>query len=350
MSMIELFVPGRLCLFGEHSDWAGSLRAEDQSIAPGRCILTGTDQGITATAEPAAEFELISRLPDGTVRGPYHLPMDAAALREMARAGDFASYAAGVVAELCDSHRPPGLRLVVTGTDLPIGRGLSSSAAICVLVARAFNRVHDLGLDVRAEMEVAYRGELAAGSQCGRMDQACAFGRRVVVLGLDGQAMSIELLQTAQPLHLLVVDLLHEKNTRRILADLNKVFRTPNDGRHGPLREALGERNLDITSRAQTALVAGDAATLGALMIEAQRLFDQAVVPASPTELRAPRLHSVLAHPAARELAWGGKGVGSQGDGAAQIVCRDPDARAALARELMRTADVRCWPLDVLPH
>ena len=23
---IELFVPGRLCLFGEHSDWAGAMR------------------------------------------------------------------------------------------------------------------------------------------------------------------------------------------------------------------------------------------------------------------------------------------------------------------------------------
>lgn len=23
---LELFVPGRLCLFGEHSDWAGAMR------------------------------------------------------------------------------------------------------------------------------------------------------------------------------------------------------------------------------------------------------------------------------------------------------------------------------------
>ena len=27
MQKIELFVPGRLCLFGEHSDWAGKYRS-----------------------------------------------------------------------------------------------------------------------------------------------------------------------------------------------------------------------------------------------------------------------------------------------------------------------------------
>ncbi len=31
----QIFVPGRLCLFGEHSDWAALYRARDPSIAPG---------------------------------------------------------------------------------------------------------------------------------------------------------------------------------------------------------------------------------------------------------------------------------------------------------------------------
>ena len=49
-----LFVPGRLCLFGEHSDWAGGYRRIDESVAPGHCIAIGTDQGIygTASAHP----------------------------------------------------------------------------------------------------------------------------------------------------------------------------------------------------------------------------------------------------------------------------------------------------------
>jgi galactokinase len=80
-------------------------------------------------------------------------------------------------------------------------------------------------------------------------------------------------------------------------------------------------------------------------MVEAQALFDERVAPASPAELAAPRLHAVLAHPALRELGYGGKGVGSQGDGSAQIVARGPDERTRLAAVLERDLDVRCWPL-----
>lgn len=41
--------------------------------------------------------------------------------------------------------------------DLPLKKGLSSSAAICVLVARAFNRVYSLNMTTRGEMEYAYK-------------------------------------------------------------------------------------------------------------------------------------------------------------------------------------------------
>ena len=31
----EVFVPGRVCLFGEHSDWAGGHRRINSAIVPG---------------------------------------------------------------------------------------------------------------------------------------------------------------------------------------------------------------------------------------------------------------------------------------------------------------------------
>ena len=31
--MMKLFVPGRLCLFGEHTDWAGHYRTMNADIA-----------------------------------------------------------------------------------------------------------------------------------------------------------------------------------------------------------------------------------------------------------------------------------------------------------------------------
>jgi galactokinase len=323
------------------------LRRHDPSIAPGACIITGTDQGITATAAAAHDFEMTSHLPDGSVRGPFRVPMDGAALRQAAQAGGFFSYAAGVAAELWERCQPPGIRVAVDRMDLPVSRGLSSSAAVCVLVARAFNQVHRLGLGVRDEMELAYRGELAAGSRCGRMDQACAYGKRLVLLRFDGEAVSVDLLPAGRPLSLLIVDLLHPKDTRRILADLNARFLAPDDQRTRALRAALGRTNLALIDAACAALTAADARQLGALMSEAQALFDRDIAPACPSELTAPRLHAVLADPTVRALTWGGKGVGSQGDGAAQVVCRGADERAALIDHLSAAATLQCFPLTI---
>ena len=41
---LKLFVPGRLCLFGEHSDWASLHRVMNASIIPGHAIVTGVEQ------------------------------------------------------------------------------------------------------------------------------------------------------------------------------------------------------------------------------------------------------------------------------------------------------------------
>ena len=96
--------------------------------------------------------------------------------------GGFFSYAAGVAYQVLTHYRVRGLVIDNTRTDLPIKKGLSSSAAISVLTARAFNRVYDLKLTVRGEMELAYQGEITTPSRCGRMDQGCAYGDRAVLM------------------------------------------------------------------------------------------------------------------------------------------------------------------------
>lgn len=40
----ELFVPGRVCLFGEHSDWAGSFTRFNADITPGNAPLSVPEQ------------------------------------------------------------------------------------------------------------------------------------------------------------------------------------------------------------------------------------------------------------------------------------------------------------------
>ena len=58
--MIKLFVPGRLCLFGEHTDWAGHYRTMNADIVQGAAIVTGIEQGIYAEVEKSTVFEVTS--------------------------------------------------------------------------------------------------------------------------------------------------------------------------------------------------------------------------------------------------------------------------------------------------
>ena len=344
MKKIDLFVPGRLCLFGEHSDWAGEYRKTDISVKSGRCIIAGTDLGIYGTAEPAVTGFHISQILSDGFQGPMHsYPSDPELLRELAESVVFDSYAAGTASVLLANHPNHGLRLSIYKRTLPMKKGLSSSAAVCVLTARAFNRIHSLNLSIEDEMELAYRGELLTGSHCGKMDQACAYGVDPVLLTFDGDEMTARPLQPGGSLHLLIVDLRGKKNTRKILEDLNSSFKSGNR----QIRKALGEENHRITEEACDAIEKGDAKTLGKLMTEAQRVFDEQIAPSCPSELRSPKLHGILNNRTARSLTWGGKGVGSQGDGTAQFICRGQREREELRTALEAETGVECYFLTI---
>ena len=68
---MKIFVPGRICLVGEHSDWAGGYRRINALIEKGYTLITGTDQGIYAevSAHPTS-LVLSSTATDGTRAGP----------------------------------------------------------------------------------------------------------------------------------------------------------------------------------------------------------------------------------------------------------------------------------------
>jgi len=345
---IELFVPGRLCLFGEHSDWAGGYRRIDSTVHRGFCLLCGTDQGIYAKIRPHKnQIIMTSTLPDGREIGPHAIEMESSVLEETARAGGFHSYSAGVAYHIQKDHPIGGVEINNFRMDLPIRKGLSSSAAINVLTARAFNRIYNLGLSIRDEMEYAYLGEILTPSRCGRMDQACAFGRKPVFLTFDGDLMESEILQPQESIYVLIVDLKAGKNTKKILADLHSSFLSPKKAGED-VRYALGPVNEEILQQAKRAVSDGNAREIGRLMVEAQRLFDEFVLPACPEELTSPKLHRVLSYAPAQELIWGGKGVGSQGDGCAQFVARGAAERDRLA-EVLKPLDVNCFPLTIHP-
>jgi UTP-glucose-1-phosphate uridylyltransferase/mevalonate kinase len=347
---VKLFVPGRICLFGEHSDWAGGYRRINADIEKGYTLITGTDQGIYAEIEPhPTSLMLTSTTPDGTRHGPYEIPMQPKALLDEAQLGGFWSYIAGVAYQVLTNYHVRGLVIDNYKTDLPVKKGLSSSAAICVLAARAFNRVYDLKLTVRGEMELAYQGEITTPSRCGRMDQGCAFGNRPVLMVFDGDRLDTTELQVDQELYFVVVDLQAQKDTMEILNRLNRCYPFAENEIERGVQELLGPINKRVTLQAVEALRKSDGSQLGKLMIEAQAFFDRYATPACPEELTSPVLHQILKHEPLIPHILGGKGVGSQGDGTAQFITRSPADQQAVIEILERDLGVKCLPLTIRP-
>jgi UTP-glucose-1-phosphate uridylyltransferase/mevalonate kinase len=348
MRSIEIFVPGRICLFGEHTDWAGGYRRTNEALEKGYTIITGTNQGIHARVSPHPSSLVVrSTLDDGSTQGPLELPMEPAALLQEARKGGFFSYAAGVAFQVLTHYRVRGLEIDNYRTDLPVRKGLSSSAALCVLVARAFNRIYDLKLTRRGEMEYAYLGETTTPSRCGRMDQGCAYGSRPVMMTFDGDRLDVDELKVGGELHLIIVDLKAGKDTRRILADLNRGYPFARDEVGHGIQDFLGPISARITHEAAEALAEGDAARLGRLMTEAQAEFDAHLQPACSSELTAPVLHKLLSYAPIQPLILGGKGVGSGGDGTGQLLAKDVESRREAIGIIERDLGMGCLELTI---
>ena len=346
--MIKLFVPGRLCLFGEHTDWAGHYRTMNADILPGASIVTGIEQGIYAEVEKSPIFEMYSDAPEiAEVWNDFSCKMNEAELKGVAKSGTFFSYCAGVASYMLEWYKVGGVRIRITAMTLPMKSGLSSSAAICVLVARAFNKLYKLNLNTLGEMNIAYLGELRTSSRCGRLDQACAFGVKPNLMTFDGDEIEVKALNVKKTLYWVFADLCASKDTIRILSDLNKSYPFATTEAEQNLHKALGEWNHEIIGRAVRYMAEGNVQALGQLMTEAEEKFDKYIAPMSPA-LRAPKLHETLRDPNIQPLVYGGKGVGSHGDGSVQFLARNAETQQQLI-DYLNGKGMKAYALTVHP-
>lgn len=346
---LELFVPGRLCLFGEHTDWAGKYRTMNADIAPGASIVTGIEQGIYAEVEKSSIFEMHSEASEiSEVWQDFSCRMNEQELKDVAKSGSFFSYCAGVASYMLEWYQVGGVKITLKSMTLPMKSGLSSSAAICVLVARAFNKLYHLNLNTMGEMNIAYVGELRTSSRCGRLDQACAFGVKPNLMTFDGDEVEVKTLNVKKHLYWVFADLCAEKDTIKILRDLNKGYPFASNETEEREQRALGELNQKVIDRAIDYMAKGDAEALGKLMVEAQQLFDFNVAPMCPEELSSPKLHDVLNDPVIGRLSYGGKGVGSQGDGSVQFLAKDKECQQHII-EYLNSKGMKAYPLTIKP-
>jgi UTP-glucose-1-phosphate uridylyltransferase/mevalonate kinase len=317
-------------------------------ILPGASIVTGIEQGIYAEVEKSPIFEMYSDAPEIVeVWSDFSCKMNEAELKGVAKSGTFFSYCAGVASYMLEWYKVGGVRIRITDMTLPMKSGLSSSAAICVLVARAFNQLYKLNLNTLGEMNIAYLGELRTSSRCGRLDQACAFGVKPNLMTFDGDEIEVKALNVKKTLYWVFADLCASKDTIRILSDLNKSYPFASTEAEQNLHKALGEWNHEIIGRAIRYMAEGNVQALGQLMTEAEEKFDQYIAPMSPA-LNAPKLRETLRDPNIQPLVYGGKGVGSHGDGSVQFLARNAETQQQLI-DYLNAKGMKAYALTVHP-
>jgi galactokinase len=189
------WAPGRVNLIGEHTDY------NDGFVLP-----LALAQGVAAAARVADAPVL--RVRSMQEQQTVELPL--AELSPGSVAG-WSGYIAGVGWAFRQRGRDvPGLDLVVDG-DIPIGAGLSSSAALECAAALAWDSLAGLGADRHELAAITRQAENDfVGAPTGVMDQVASLqGRAEHLVFLDTRSLAVELVpfQLAEAaLALLVID------------------------------------------------------------------------------------------------------------------------------------------------
>lgn len=102
-----------------------------------------------------------------------------------------------------------------------------------------------------------------------------------------------------------------------------------------------------IAKRAKEAIESGDVTSLAQSMTDAQTLFDRCAMPNCLSELTAPKLHTIMNDPWLRQESLAVKGVGSQGDGSAQILVTSSEQQEKVLRYLVEEYNVHAFLLTI---
>jgi len=229
--------PGRVNFIGEHTDYNEGFVLPFAIGAGLSAAAAQRDDGVLALTSRQAAGEDVA------------VPLDS--LKPGSVSG-WAAYPAGVAWALREAGYPIGGASIAVDSDIPLGAGLSSSAALECAVALTLTELHGLTVPRPQLAAIARRAENEyVGAPTGIMDQSAALlsqaGHALLLDCRSGIGTAVPLDPAAAGLALLVID-------TRVRHDLT-------DGGYGTRRrecedaaEALGVRSLrDITDSSELA-------------------------------------------------------------------------------------------------
>jgi len=190
---IVSYAPGRVEILGNHTDY-------NEGFVLSAAIDAGIAVGLNPSETPAST--LFAADFDESVQFPADHPGRTDKER-------WSNYARGVYALMREKYgfEPRGFRATQTG-DIPIGSGLSSSAALEIASALAFAAFHGLSPD---KLDLARIGRKAeheyAGVNCGLLDQISSlFGREHALVFTDFRSLQVETVPLPRGYAFLIAD------------------------------------------------------------------------------------------------------------------------------------------------
>ena len=198
--------PGRINLIGEHTDY------NDGFVLP-----AAIDRGILAWARARTDGDVVLLSLEVGEAISFAAQGARAAGQPAQSEDDWSRYARGVVEAFAERGLPVGGLEMILTSDLTPNSGMSSSTALCLIIAQALSALSTSPLPPDELARLAQRAEHLVGVDCGIMDQwAIVHGRARHAMLLDCRSLATEHV----PLHLGEhVFLVADTGKRRSLVD-----------------------------------------------------------------------------------------------------------------------------------
>lgn len=187
---IVVAAPGRVNLIGEHTDY------NEGFVLPG-AVDKRMYVAIAAVSEPAITI-YANQFKESFTFNPEE---------NLQPVSGWMNYLLGVTHHIKAAGKTIGGAQVLIDGDIPVGAGMSSSAALCSAYGFALNELFNLGL---SRMELAFIGQKTehtfVGVKCGIMDQfASLHGKKGHVMKLDCRSLEYEYIPFDFPDHKIVL-------------------------------------------------------------------------------------------------------------------------------------------------
>lgn len=184
------YAPGRVELLGNHTDYN-----------EGVVLSAAIDRGVTLTGEATNSSRVT--LCSSTLGATFEADL---ATLAPSKDHEWANYLLGVLDVFQKSGLPVGGFSAQIQSDLPLGAGLSSSAALEVSTAMLLQKLFGLNLDRLQVAKMCRRAENEfVGVNCGLLDQASsAFGKKGHAIFLDCRAETVETIPFPDGVELLI--------------------------------------------------------------------------------------------------------------------------------------------------